>query len=89
MPRTRLQDSVSARKAERKRTTANDLKILIFGTMAAEELSQSELCRRINMAETTLSNRKKDLGRLRVSELLSIGKALDIPVEKLQQAIHY
>lgn len=85
MPRTKLGDSVAAR---RQRSTP-ELRVgaLIFGTAAMRDVSQRQLAEMIGVSPATLCVRKKDMGQLTLSEMFSLCEALNISERSLRDAL--
>lgn len=67
---------------------------LIWGAASANKLTNTGICEKVSrgtfrLTRQTLANRKKNPEDFTLGELRRLGRALNIPIEELRQAIRY
>ena len=67
----------------------NELIRLIWGQMASQQMSATQLAQRTGLDVCKLGRRKKAPGKFTVEELTKICRNLNIPIEELRSAIRY
>lgn len=81
MPRTKLDKHTKPKGAE--------FVELIWGRMAAEEISVEELAGKVGISKDILYARKRNPENFKLCELTKICRNLNIPIEKTRECFKY